>query len=190
LLFGFSNSVVYDAGTGEIYYASEIAIFRNGERQRRLTERDRRDVKIRAAQIRGQPPPPRFYEMPGLDPQEQPWMFQMTTRNGKTLRLTVWNGRHDFVHELAGNVVDLVGGDRIAVVQVGSPVGVAGRSSIALSEALASDFDGIVHWARDTATYQSIITELVEADLPSVGPPEVPPGWNPEITIMPVDDNR
>jgi hypothetical protein len=188
LLFAFSNSLVYDAGTAEMYYSGDIGVFLDGERQRRLTEKERRKIKDRAAQIRGEPPPPTFYEMPGLDPLEEPWIFEMMTPTGKNLRLTVWNGRREFVHEIAADVVELVGGSRIAIVQVGSPVGVAGRSSIALSEALASDFDGIVHWARDTATYQSIVKELVEADLQSVRPPDLPPGWKPEIVIMPVND--
>jgi hypothetical protein len=98
------------------------------------------------------------------------------------------NGRKDFIHELPPDIINLVGGAKIAVVQVGSPVGINGRSSVALSEALADQVDGVVHWARDTATYRSILKDLIAADLPSVTPPVLPPDWDPEVIFMPVND--
>jgi hypothetical protein len=41
--------------------------------------------------------------------------------------------------------------------------------------------------ARDTETYQSIIKSFVRLDLESVGPPDLPDGWSPEVTIMPAN---
>jgi hypothetical protein len=188
LLFAFPNSTVYDAGTAEAKYAKEVSIFSDGVRLRRLTEDDRRQVKARVAALFGEAPPPAFYTMPGIDPHEQPWIFEMKASNGKTLHMTAWNGRKDFAHELPSDIINRVGGDRIAVVQVDSPVGVDGRSSVALSDALADDVDGIVHWARDTATYQSILKDFIGADLPSAMPPVLPLDWSPEVIFMPVND--
>jgi hypothetical protein len=188
IVFAFSNSTVYDAGAAEMFYAPEIAVFVDGTRKKRLTTADRKAVKAKAAAVQGKPVPPIFYEHPGVDPQEQPWIFEMTAGNGKKLLITAWNGRKQFAHELPPEISHLVGGSKIAIVQVGSPVGVNGRSSIALSAALADKFDGIVHWARDTATYQSIVREFVQANLPSASPPHLPGDWNPEIVIMPVND--
>jgi hypothetical protein len=37
------------------------------------------------------------------------------------------------------------------------PVGVNRRSSLHLTHLLAKDFDGVIHWARDTETFQSIL---------------------------------
>lgn len=106
LMFAFANSTVYDAGTAEIYYAREIAVFRDGERMRRLTEEDRRRVKAQAAAIKGKPAPlPKFYQMPGVDRHEQPWIFELKASNGKVLRLTAWNGRRNFIHECPADII-------------------------------------------------------------------------------------
>jgi len=77
-----------------------------------------------------------------------------------------------------------VGGDKIAIVQVDSPVGVNRRSSLDLTHWLAKDFDGVIHWARDTKTYQSILKSFIRLDLDSVAPPQLPEGWEPQITIL------
>ena len=42
--------------------------------------------------------------------------------------------------------------------------------------------------ARDTETYQSIIRDLVLADLPAAFPAVLPEGWSPEVIVMPVND--
>jgi len=76
-----------------------------------------------------------------------------------------------------------VGGDKIAIVQVDSPVGVDRRSSLDLTHWLAKDFDGVIHWARDTATFQSI-SSFIRLDLDSISPPELPEGWEPDIIIL------
>ena len=98
-----------------------------------------------------------------------------------------WNGRRDYAHEFPPDIVRRVGGDKIAIVQVDSPVGVNRRSSLDLTHLLAKDFDAVIHWARDTETYQSIIKSFVRLDLESVGPPDLPDGWSPEVTIMPAN---
>jgi hypothetical protein len=58
-----------------------------------------------------------------------------------------------------------VGGDKIAVVQVHSPVGVKRRSSLNLTLHLAKEFDGVIYWARDTETFQSILRSFIRLDL-------------------------
>jgi hypothetical protein len=69
-------------------------------------------------------------------------------------------------------------------VQVDSPVGVNRRSSVDLTRKLAKDFDGVIHWARDTETFQSTLKSFIRLDLDSISPPELPEGWEPEITIL------
>lgn len=65
-----------------------------------------------------------------------------------------------------------------------SPVGVNRRSSLELTHFLAKDFDSVIHWARDTETFQSILKSFVRRDLESVSPPELPEGWDPEVVIL------
>ena len=77
-----------------------------------------------------------------------------------------------------------MGGEKIAIVQVDSPVGINRRSSLDLTHRLAKDFDGVIHWARDTGTFQSILKAFIRLDLESARPPELPEGWEPEITIF------
>ena len=69
-------------------------------------------------------------------------------------------------------------------MQVDSPVGVNRRSSLDLTHKLAKDFDGVIHWARDTDTFQSILKSFIRLDLDSVSPPELSAGWEPEIVIF------
>jgi hypothetical protein len=69
-------------------------------------------------------------------------------------------------------------------VQVDSPVGIHRRSSLDLTHRLAKDFDGVIHWARNAETFQSILKSFIQLDLESVSPPELPEGWEPEITIL------
>ena len=108
----------------------------------------------------------------------------MATPAGKVIRTAVWNGRRDYAHEFPAEITRWVGGDRIAIVQVDSPVGINRRSSLDLTHHLAKDFDGVIHWARDTETFQSILTSFIRLDLDSISPPDLPEGWEPEITIL------
>lgn len=100
------------------------------------------------------------------------------------------DGRRNYAHEFPEDIVRWVGGDKIAIVQVDGPVGVNRRSSLELTHWLAKDFDGVIHWARDTATYQSILKSFIRLDLDSVAPPELPDGWKPEITILAANGAR
>jgi len=102
---------------------------------------------------------------------DAPWIFRMVTPAGREVRTSRWNGRRDFAHLLPTDVARWVGGDKIAVVQVNSPVGVNRRSSVNLTHRFAQDFDGIIHWARDTETFQSILKSFLRLDIESVGPP-------------------
>jgi hypothetical protein len=100
------------------------------------------------------------------------------------IRTAVWTGRRDYAHEFPAEITRRVGVERIAIVQVDSPVGINRRSSLELMHHLAKDFDGVIHWARDTETFQSILKSFVRLDLESVSPPELPESWRPEITIL------
>ncbi|WP_129139854.1 hypothetical protein [Modicisalibacter coralii] len=185
LLFAFPNSDVYDAGTAEVSYSKHIRQFDpGGALLGRLTEAQRRKIREQKAAMLNRPPPPRFYPASGVTQEDSPWIFRVGTPAGKVIRTAVWDGRRNYAHELPENIVRWVGGDRIAIVQVDSPVGVNRRSSLDLTHKLAKDFDGVIHWARDTDTFQSILKSFIRLDLDSVSPPELPAGWEPEIIIF------
>jgi hypothetical protein len=185
LLFAFPNSDVYDAGTAETYYSTAIHLFDDkGKQLERLMAAQRRKIREQKAAILNRPPPPVFYAASGVVQEDSPWIFRLVTPAGKVIRTAVWNGRRDYAHEFPEDIVRWVGGDKIAIVQVDSPVGVNRRSSLDLTHWLAKDFDGVIHWARDTQTFQSILKSFIRLDLESVSPPELPEGWKPEITIL------
>lgn len=184
LLFAFANSDVYDAATAEISYSDKIRLFHEGEQLKRLTTEDRRRIRAQKAVILNRPPPPAFYAAIGVEQGEPPWIFRFVTPVGKVVRTTPWNGRRDYAREMPEDITRWVGGDRIAIVQVDSPVGTNRRSALDLTHRLSKDFDAVIHWARDTETYQSVITSFVRLDMEPVSPPDLPEGWNPEITIL------
>lgn len=185
LLFAFSDSDVYDAGTAEISYSRHIRQFSpEGDQFDRLSDSQRRKILEKKAEILDRPPPPTFYAAAGVAQEDSSWIFRIVTPAGKIIRTAVWDGRRDYAHEIPEDITRWVGGDKIAIVQVDSPVGVNRRSSLDLTHVLARDFDGVIHWARDTETFQSILRSFIRLDLESVGPPELSEDWNPEITIL------
>ena len=185
LLFAFPDSDIYDAGTAEKFYNKGIRIFdEKGKQPSRPTEGQRQRIREQKAAILNRPPPPIFYAASGVAQEDSPWIFRLATPAGKVIRTAVWNGRRDYAHELPEGIERWVGGDKIAIVQVHSPVGVNRRSSLDLTHCLAKDFGGVIHWARDTQTFQSILKSFIRLDLDSVSPPELPEGWQPEITIL------
>ena len=191
LLFCFPNSDVYDAGTAEISYSRHIRQFGpNGAQLGRLSEVQKRKIREQKAKVLGRPMPSRFYPATRVAQEDSPWIFRVATPAGKVVRTAVWDGRRDYAHELPAAIARWVGGERIAIVQVDSPVGINRRSSLDLTHKLAKDFDGIIHWARDTETFQSIIRSFIRLDLDSVGPPELTADWEPEITILAANGNR
>jgi hypothetical protein len=185
LLFAFANSDVYDAGTAEIHYSKKVRQFdQDGNLFERLSAAQRRKIWEQKAALLNRPPPPKFYtsNQPALE--DAPWIFRIATPAGKIIRTAVWNGRRDYEHLLPPEALRWVGGESIAVVQVDRPVGVNRRSSFDLTHRLAKDFDSVVHWARDSETYQSILNSFVRLDLESVSPPELPQNWNPQVTLL------
>lgn len=185
LLFAFPNSDVYDAGTAETFYSEHIRkLDAQGVELVRPTELQRREIRERKAEILNRPPPPKFYPAGDVGQQDAPWIFRVATPAGKVIRTAVWNGRRNYAHELSEDVVRWVGGNKIAIVQVASPVGVDRRSSLLLTHCLAQDYEGVVHWAKDTETFQSIVRSFIRLDLESVSPPELPEDWEPAITIL------
>jgi hypothetical protein len=185
LLFAFSNSDVYDAGTAEIFYSKDIRLFGpDGSAAKRLTAAQRRRIREEKARILNRPPPPTLYEPAGVALEDTPWIFRFATPEGKILRTAVWNGRRNYAHELPEDIIEWVGGNKIAIVQVDTPVGVNLRSSVNLTHRLAKDFDGIIHWARDTETFQSIIRSFIRLEFESVSRPETPKDWKPKVTMF------
>jgi hypothetical protein len=185
ILFAFPDSDVYDAGVAEIHYSKQIRQFDSkGTQLNRPTPAQRQRIREQKAAILNRPPPPVFYTTTGIAQEEAPWIFRLATPAGKVIRAALWNGRRNYVHEFPTDIIRWVGGDKIAIVQVDSPVGVNRRSSLDLTHMLAKDFDGVIHWARDTETFQSIVKSFVRLDLESVGPPDLPKDWDPKITIL------
>jgi hypothetical protein len=184
LLFAFSDSDVYDAGIANVWYSKAIRQFDpEGRFLGRLTAAQRREIRAKKASILDRPPPPTFYPAHGTEHEDAPWIFRLTTPAGKVLRTAVWDGRRDYAHELPAEAIRWVGGDRIAIVQVDSPVGINRRSSVLLTHTLAADFDGVIHWARDTITFESILRSFIRLDLQSVSAPDLPDSWDPEVVI-------
>ena len=166
LLFAFPDSDVYDAGTAETAYSSAIRLFDEGGKPlRRLSAAQRQKIREHKAAMLNRPTPRVFYSAAGVSHQESPWTFRFATPAGKVVRTAVWNGRRDYANEFPEDILRWVGGRKIAIVQVDSPVGVNRRSSLDLTHQLAQDFDGVIHWARDTQTFQSILHSFVRLDL-------------------------
>lgn len=184
LLFAFPNSDIYDAGTAEMHFSSAVCVFDpEGKQLKRLTAATRQKIRERAAAIQNRPLP-KVYAASGVSQEDIPWIFRVATPAGKVVRTAVWNGRRDYAHEFPEEIVRWVGGEKIAIVQVDSPVGVNLRSSLNLTHFLAADFDGVIHWARDSDTFQSILKSFIRLDLESISPPDLPGNWKPEITIL------
>ena len=139
----------------------------------RLTAGKRQKIREQKAAILNRPPPP-FYAASGVAQEDSPWIFHLATPSGRVIRTAVSDARRNYAHELPEDIVRSVGGDKIAVVQVDSPVGVNRRSSLDLTHKLAKDFDGVIHWARDTETFQSILKSFIRLDLDSISPPALP----------------
>jgi hypothetical protein len=184
LLFAFPDSDVYDAGTAEMFYSKQIRVFDpEGKELLPLSAARRREIHAQAAVIQNRPVPP-FYATDGLNAEDVPWVFRFTTPAGKVIRVAAWNGRRDYAHEFPEDVLRWVGGARVAIVQVEKPVGVDGRSSLKLTHWLAQEFDAVIHWARDTETFDSILKSFIRLDLDSVAPPELSEDWKPDVTIL------
>ena len=189
LLFAFPDSETYDAGAAEVFYSPKVQHFDEaGAPIARLTQAQRRRIKGEVAMRQGRPEPPPFYAADFAERQDAPWVFQVGTPAGKQLRAAVWDGRRDYAHEMPEDIAAHVGGNRIAIVQLGRPVGTDRRSALRLTHALARDHDGVVLWARDTETFQSILHSFIRLDIPSAARPELPEGWNPEVVILPARD--
>ena len=120
ILFAFPDSDVYDAGTAEMAYTDSIRRFGyDGRLMAKGTADQRRQIRLQKAAILNRPPPPILYAAAGVEKEDSPWIFRMTTPEGKTLRTAVWNGRRNYEHEYPEDVIRWVGGDRIAIVQIG-----------------------------------------------------------------------
>lgn len=185
LLFAFADSNVYDAGTAQTHYSKWIKKFDNEANfLGRLTSVRRNEIRAQKAAVLNRPSPPKFYPTTGVNQEDAPWIFRIGTPAGKFLRAAVWNGRRNYAHEIPPEALNWVGGERIAVVQVDSPVGVNRRSSLQLTHRLAADFDGVIHWARDTETFESILRSFIRLDLEADSPPNLPNDYSPEVVVL------
>ncbi len=134
LLFAFPDSDVYDAGTAEKYYSKAVRLFDvTAEQLERLTAGQRQKIREQKGAILNRPPPPPFYAASGVAQEDSPWIFRLATPAGKVIRTAVSDGRRNYALEFPEDIVRWVGGDKIVVVQVDSPVGVNRRSSLDLS---------------------------------------------------------
>ena len=184
-LFAFPNSDVYDAGTASIRYTNSVRnCSYDGKFMPQGTPEQRRQIRIQKAEMLNRPPPPVLYAAAGVEQEDSSWIFRVVTPEGKVMQTAVWNGRRNYEHEFPEDIIRWVGGDKIAIVQVHSPVGVSMRSSLQFTIRLSNDHDGIIHWARDTEAFQSIIKSFVRLDLETVSPPELPENWQPSITMI------
>jgi len=114
LLFAFPNSDVYDSGTAETYYSTDIRLFdEDGEQLTRLTAQQRQKIREQKAAILSRPPPPVFYPTVGVGQEDTPWIFLLATPAGKFIRTAVWNGRRDYAHSSPEGIERWVGGCRI-----------------------------------------------------------------------------
>jgi hypothetical protein len=184
LLFAFRDFDTFDAGTAEIAFSDQVRHFHEGRPSKRLTSEDRRKIRAKKAEILERPPPPTFHLASGVEQEDAPWIFRFVTPTGKIIRTAIWNGRRDYAHEFSEDIIRWVGGDRIAIVQVDKPVGIDRRSSIALTNHFAKDFDAVIHWARDTETFQSIVKSFVRLDFESVVPPDLDEDWKPTMPLF------
>jgi hypothetical protein len=185
VIFAFLDSDVYDAGSAGTFYHNSLRNFdHDGKLMKQLSPETRRQIRLRKAEILNRPPPPVLYAAVGVEQEDSPWIFRVVTPEGKVLRSAVWNGRRNYEHEFPEDIIRWVGGDKIAIVQVDSPVGVNRRSSLDLTICLSNEHDGVIHWARDTETFQSIVKSFVRLDFENVSPPELPANWQPTITMM------
>lgn len=183
LLFAFSDSDVYDAGTAEMFFSNAVCVYDSeGNLLEKLSAAQRHKIRVQAATMSKRPMPTLYAT--DVSQEDTPWIFRLATPAGKEIRTAVWNGRRDYVHEPPEDIVSWVGGDKIAIVQVDSPVGINLRSSLNLTHFLAQNFDGVVHWARDSDTFQSILKSFIRLDLESASQPETPEGWKPEVVIL------
>ena len=101
-------------------------------------------------------------------------LFLLAVPDGKAVRTGAWNGRRDYSNPPPNELLDLVGGPHMHLVQVGRPTnGFEGRSSVGLTHVIAKTGDGVsvVHWARDTETFRSIVAELSGAGMDLLGGP-------------------
>ena len=161
LLFACSESDVYDAAIGPTWYKKNIDKYHyDGTKFDKLTVAQRRQILAEKAKITGRSDP-NLYPIDEAGIEEVPWIFRIITPSRKEIRTAVWNGRRDYQHQPPDDIPNWVGGDRIAIVQVDSPVGRNRRSSMALTNHLATEFDGVVHWARDSETFESIIKSFI-----------------------------
>ncbi len=61
-------------------YSKEIRLFgQNSSQAERLTAAQRRRIREQKALILNRPPPPAFYEPPGVALEDTPWIFRFAT---------------------------------------------------------------------------------------------------------------
>jgi hypothetical protein len=83
---------------------------------------------------------------------------------GRTMRTGVFDGLSDYLRSPLPTLAEVMGGPKLTIVQVGRPTnGFEGRSSLALTHALAGECDSLIHWTRDSETFRSVVAELSAA---------------------------
>jgi hypothetical protein len=83
---------------------------------------------------------------------QQPCYRATLWKGTRPIRLAVWNGRKDYESHPPDELINLIGGPRVLVVQVGD-------ARVTLSDHVDKG-DSIVLWARDDAVYRAAADSL------------------------------
>jgi len=178
--------MLYDRATAPLWNDHDIEIAApDGSPIPRLSPAQRLTIKaearrlLAAAGVSGDPAP----APPALPRKRR--IFSWKTSNGKHVRVAAVMGGGGLRGASVDMLAAVVGGDAVVFVEVLRPTnGFEGRSSIQLTETLAAQGDGIVHWAFDDATYASIVEEFKAAHAERAKPFRPPHEWNPRVTLM------
>ena len=93
--------------------------------------------------------------------------------------IAVWNGRTNYENLPPTDMVDELGAfGQVMIAQISRPVGVDGRSAVRTSRAIADTGAAVViHWARNNATFHSIVEECRSAGLMPIDRRASYPAW-------------
>lgn len=78
---------------------------------------------------------------------------------GRAHRVAVWNGVRSYESQPPPEIVSVLGGGKVSIVQISKPMGVH-RSAFKTLDALLEKFDVVIFWTRDTRTYRSMVEEF------------------------------
>jgi hypothetical protein len=106
-------------------------------------------------------------------------LFRLDRDDGALVLIAVWNGRAEYENHPPTDMIDELGAlGRVIIAQICRPVGVNGRSALRTSREIADTGAGVVvHWARNNATFHSIVEECRSAGLMPIDRRASYPAW-------------